>query len=410
MGRDPESLLSELERYLAQGDVAEIPNVRLKLWLLRDQIDDADTQARADRSIRRLEVLEHRMSCEPVDATRRAECADAFRETVEIGRAAVSKPAARTSRNANEGLYARCAGVERGYPGTGFRLTGINLEIHRGEITVVVGSNASGKSTLLKVLAGELRVDRGQITFPGVATSRPGRVPRGRIGFVRQEPEAWPGKFREHLELRVGHFGHHGLAGRLLVNDAMSLFRLNDVSNCSWPQLTGGMRVRCALAAAIAPQPEMVVLDEPLSSLDHVTRRDFLNELYVLANSPRRRIAIVLSTHHVAEVEPMADRLIVLDNGTVVFAGSSEDVVRQHEDTVIELDLDGAFDAFRQALEQDLGQSARGLRVDARKDLRRVQITLPSSVSRVDVLRVMAKHGFHPRGFRDLSRSVLKLS
>jgi NitT/TauT family transport system ATP-binding protein len=186
-------------------------------------------------------------------------------------------------------------------------LDGVDLTIEPGQIVALIGPNGSGKSTLLRVAAGLLRPDRGQATLDG----RPIDGPDARVGLVFQEPRllAWrttAANVAYPLELA----GVDPATRRARVAELLETVGLEAAAAQVPSQLSGGMRQRAALARTLALRPEVLLLDEPFSALDELTRERLNLEL--LALTARTPTTVLLVTHSVQEAIFLADRVVVL--------------------------------------------------------------------------------------------------
>jgi len=186
-------------------------------------------------------------------------------------------------------------------------LDGLSLEVARGEIVAVLGPNGSGKSTLLRVVDGLLRPDAGTVAVEG----RPVDGPDPAVGFVFQEPRLLP--WRSALD-NVGYpLELRGVGARERAERGGELLRAVGVqaaADLRPHELSGGMRQRVAVARALALEPSVLLLDEPFSALDALTRERFNLELLRLWE--RTRTTILLVTHSIPEALFVADRVVVL--------------------------------------------------------------------------------------------------
>ncbi|HEY2917298.1 MAG TPA: ABC transporter ATP-binding protein [Candidatus Limnocylindrales bacterium] len=189
-------------------------------------------------------------------------------------------------------------------------LADVELVVPGGQIVALIGPNGSGKSTLLRIVAGLIRPDRGEVRIDGAPITRPD----ARIGLVFQEPRLLPwrtvrGNVAYPLELAG--------APRSVIDDRVTelldLVGLDTSADVVPSRLSGGMRQRAALARGLALAPEVLLLDEPFSALDALTRDRFNLELLKLWN--RMRTTIVLVTHSIQEAILVADRVVVLSPG-----------------------------------------------------------------------------------------------
>ncbi|HEV8489002.1 MAG TPA: ABC transporter ATP-binding protein [Candidatus Limnocylindrales bacterium] len=186
-------------------------------------------------------------------------------------------------------------------------LDGVDLEIGPGEVVALIGPNGSGKSTLLRVVAGLLRPDRGTVELDG----RPITEPDPGIGLVFQEPRLLPWRSVASnvgypLELAGWPAGRR--AAR--VGELIGLVGLEGAAELRPRELSGGMRQRAAIARALALEPSVLLLDEPFSALDALTRERFNVELLDLW--ARTGTTILVVTHSIPEAVFLADRVTVL--------------------------------------------------------------------------------------------------
>jgi NitT/TauT family transport system ATP-binding protein len=186
-------------------------------------------------------------------------------------------------------------------------LDGISIDVADGEVVAIVGPNGSGKSTLLRLIAGLLPADAGTIVIGGTPVSEADP----RVGLVFQEPRLLP--WRSTLDNVAFPLELAGLAQAERRDRARGLIELVGLADfaAAYPrQLSGGMRQRAAIARALARDPSVLLLDEPFSALDALTRERFNAEL--LSVWQRTRTTIVLVTHSIAEAVFVADRVLVL--------------------------------------------------------------------------------------------------
>jgi molybdate transport system ATP-binding protein len=195
-----------------------------------------------------------------------------------------------------------------------------------GELLALVGPSGSGKTTILRVIAGlagcaEGRVEVGGEVWLDTASDVAVPVQRRRVGLVFQNYALFP-----HLSAldNVAVASSRGEAAAH-ARELLARVRLEAFAD-RWPaQLSGGQQQRVALARALAREPHVLLLDEPFSAVDQVVRHELYQELAQL----RRGLAIpiVLVTHDLQEAQRLADRMAVLDRGTVVATGTVDDVL-----------------------------------------------------------------------------------
>jgi NitT/TauT family transport system ATP-binding protein len=186
-------------------------------------------------------------------------------------------------------------------------LDGVDLAVGRGEVVALIGPNGSGKSTLLRVVAGLLPADRGRVTFQGGEISGPDP----RIGLVFQEPRLLPWRTAAaNVAYPLELAGMPAAERAARTESALHTVGLQDAAARIPSQLSGGMRQRAALARSLALEPELLLLDEPFSAVDELTRERLNLELLDIA--ARRRATVLVVTHSVQEAIFLADRVVVL--------------------------------------------------------------------------------------------------
>ena len=186
-------------------------------------------------------------------------------------------------------------------------LDGFSLAVERGEVVAIIGPNGCGKSTFLRVAAGLLQSESGTVSLD----DRPIVGPDPRVGLVFQEPRLLPwrsvaGNVTYPLELAS--WPSERRNERLMA--LLDLVGLTESASSRPSQLSGGMRQRAAIARALALEPEVLLLDEPFSALDALTRERFNLELLELWE--RTATTIVIVTHSIPEAILLADRVVVM--------------------------------------------------------------------------------------------------
>lgn len=195
-------------------------------------------------------------------------------------------------------------------------LDGLSLTVRQGELYGFLGRNGAGKTTTLRLLMGILRPHAGSIELLGSRVSRVPVTLKRRIGYVSQEPTFYPWMTARQLGRFVGSF--------YPTWDAVEfarLLRLLDVpEERRASELSGGTRSKLGLALALAPRPDLLLLDEPTAGLDPVARAEFNDQLVQLHRE--RGTTVFFSSHLVGEVERLADRVGIVQAGRTCFEGS----------------------------------------------------------------------------------------
>ena len=187
-------------------------------------------------------------------------------------------------------------------------LDGIDLTIDGGSIVALIGPNGSGKSTLLRVMAGLLAPDRGTVALDGDLIT----APEPRIGLVFQEPRLLPWRSAaDNITYPLELAGWSADRRTQRLEALTELVGLDPSVRSNRPaELSGGQRQRVALARALALEPGVLLLDEPFSALDALSRERF--DLELLRLWERAGSTIVLVTHSIAEAILVADRVVIL--------------------------------------------------------------------------------------------------
>lgn len=207
----------------------------------------------------------------------------------------------------------------------------LTTEIPTGEITAIVGANASGKSTLLRALARLLRPSEGAVYLDGADISRlPTRSVAARLGLLPQSPRVPDGVLVEDL-VRRGRYPHQRLFDQWsktdgqAVNRALKLTGLVELCNRPVDELSGGQRQRAWIAMALAQDAPMMLLDEPTTFLDIAHQVEMLDLLARLNQADNRTVVMVL--HDLNQACRYASHIIALANGRIEAAGPPAEVV-----------------------------------------------------------------------------------
>lgn len=197
----------------------------------------------------------------------------------------------------------------------------VSLEIGAREFIVVVGMSGVGKSSLLRVIAGLMEADEGRVEID--VERRAGSRP---YGFVFQEPRLFPWRtVGRNVALGLEGLDVPGEEADRRVTEALRLVGLREYANRYPRQLSGGQKQRVGIARALAVEPTLLLMDEPFSSLDAVTRKTLQEELLRIWHSTRTSVLFV--THDVDEAVYLADRVVLL-------AGSPARIVEHYPVTV----------------------------------------------------------------------------
>ncbi|GGL30207.1 ABC transporter ATP-binding protein [Planomonospora parontospora] len=197
------------------------------------------------------------------------------------------------------------------------------IDIPAGHVVGLVGPNGAGKTTLLKLAGGQLEPTAGDITVLG---GRPGGTPAqlARVGFVAQDTPVYAGlTVADHL--RLGERLNPRWDGAV-ARERIARLGLDPAQRVG--RLSGGQRAQLALTLGLAKRPELLILDEPVASLDPLARREFLQGL--MEAVAEHELSVVLSSHLVSDLERICDYLIVLVDSRVQVAGETDRLLATH--------------------------------------------------------------------------------
>ena len=204
-------------------------------------------------------------------------------------------------------------------------LNGLNMEVKKGELFGFVGPNGAGKTTTIKIMAGLLRADSGQVWIEGIDALKEADQLKDKIGYV-------PDFFGIYNNLKVMEYmefyaSTYGLVGQEIKEYCMSLMDkvgLIEKSEVYVDELSRGMQQRLCLARAMIHNPDILILDEPASGLDPRSRFELKRILTELCANGK---TVIISSHILAELSEMCNSIGIIKNGTMIQQGSIEEIV-----------------------------------------------------------------------------------
>jgi ABC-2 type transport system ATP-binding protein len=211
------------------------------------------------------------------------------------------------------------SGVGKSWPG--FALRDVSFRVPPGHITGLVGPNGAGKTTLVRIVLDLVRADTGRVRVFGCDHRAAGPVVRSRIGFVHDRPICYGHLPVERLGALVASF--YPTWDEETFRRTVREFEVPPRRKVS--ALSRGMKVKLGLALALSHRAELLVLDEPTTGLDPVFRRELLHRLSGLITDGRT--AVLFSTQILSDLERIADFVVFLRRGTVLYEGVKDDLV-----------------------------------------------------------------------------------
>ena len=253
---------------------------------------------------------------------------------------AIPRPASGRSAIVIENLTKR-------YPGGVLALDALTMTVPAGSVFGLLGPNGAGKTTTLRLLAGLTRATAGRAVLGGVEVAPRALDARRGLGYLEQDPRAYGWMTgREQVRL-LGRL--HGLDGRGLeraVDEALARVDMTAVADRKASSYSGGMRQRLGIAGALVHRPSVAILDEPVSSLDPEGRRDVLNLIAGL----RGELTVLFSTHVLADVERICDRVGILAHGRLVVEGPLAELLDRYALPVYRVEAEPGQGAALEAL------------------------------------------------------------
>jgi len=208
--------------------------------------------------------------------------------------------------------------------GSALALDGITLRVEPGQLVGVLGPNGAGKTTLLHLVMGLAKQTTGTVEVLGLAPRDQASSLLPRLGFVAQDHPLYRG-------LTVADTLNLGRHLNPTWDDTVAFARVEQLGlklTQKVGSLSGGQKAQVALTLAVAKQPELLVLDEPVASLDPLARREFLNA--VLEAAVESGVTVILSSHIVSELERVCDHLVTLADGRPQLVGEIREIVASH--------------------------------------------------------------------------------
>jgi ABC-2 type transport system ATP-binding protein len=230
-------------------------------------------------------------------------------------------------------------------------LEGLDLDVPAGTIFGLLGPNGAGKTTAIRLLTGLARPTAGTATVAGIPIGSAGDALHRRIGYLDQDPRFYAWMSGRELLRFVG--GLHGLAGpdlRARVDEMLAVVGLTDAAGRAIGGYSGGMRQRLGIGQALLARPAVLFLDEPVSSVDPEGRRDILE----IVERMRGATTVFLSTHILADVERVCDRVAILDFGRLVVEAAIGELLERYAQPIYTIEPEpgqaGALDRLADAL------------------------------------------------------------
>jgi lipooligosaccharide transport system ATP-binding protein len=224
----------------------------------------------------------------------------------------------------------------------------IDFDLQRGEAFGFLGPNGAGKTSTMRMIGCVSPVTDGTLRVFGLDPDRDGVEIRGRLGVVPQEDSLdLELTVRENIIVYGRYFGLPRSVLKKRTDELLAFVELTERANDRVEPLSGGMKRRLTIARSLVNEPEVILLDEPTTGLDPQARHVVWDRLYRLK---KQGVTLLLTTHYMDEAEQLCDRLVVMDKGKIVAAGSPRELIKRYSTReVVELrfeDDDGRPEDF----------------------------------------------------------------
>lgn len=284
-----------------------------------------------------------------------------------------------------------------------FKLHPISFELKLGQITGVVGENGNGKTTLLRIVSGQLSTDTGNIEFPALGNfSNNWYEAKNKFAFIPQRIPKWHGTLLENLLFFATIHNITGEQNLKQIDYILFRLGLDKFRDLTWSQISSGYRMRFELAKMLLWRPHLLILDEPLANLDINAQQLFLQDLRFFAQSQSNPISIILSSQQLHEIERIADNIIFIRQGKTIYNGKQIDFGIDR--AVNNYEVAGNFTL--QQLQNCLTES-NGYKIEDAGTA--FIISCAIDVKWFDVLSIIQKNGLELNYYRDISQSTRQL-
>ena len=219
-------------------------------------------------------------------------------------------------------------------------LDGLDLQVEPGSVFGFLGPNGAGKTTTIRILAGLARADAGQAWIDGLEVMADRRRVAGRIGYLPQDPAFYPWMTAREFVDHVGRvFGLPAKERLARTDELLHLVGLIEAADRRAGGFSGGMGQRLGIAQALVNRPPVLLLDEPVSGLDPVGRRELLE----LIDQLRGQCTVFMSTHILADVERVCDTVAIIDQGRLLAIAPQQELVGRYAVPALEVEVGSDF-------------------------------------------------------------------
>ncbi len=302
---------------------------------------------------------------------------------------------------ANKDVLVSTKDLVKSYGVGRFALGPIEMELKQGEILGLVGENGNGKTTLLRLLCGELYATQGNLKYHFDYGDNYDL--RTQLVYIPQRTETWYGSMFENLQFTATTYGYKPEENQLIVELIIARLGLRKFRNHDWKSLSSGYKMRFELARMLLRKPKILLIDEPLANLDILAQQTVLEDFKAIAKSPFRPVGIVLSSQQLYEVEKTSDQVIFLKNGAQKNLHNT--ILSDVEDEKLENYLIIEFES--EWTQKELGDLfSKSEMVALQFNGGTYIVTFPEKMSIYDFLKIIAENQVPLLYFRNISNST----
>jgi len=215
----------------------------------------------------------------------------------------------------------------------------VSFTLNNNSCIALIGPNGAGKTTILRMLTGLLNKSNGEITFHTQKTNDT----RSLIGYLPQHPVFYSWMTGEEFLTYSGRLAHlHKKEAEERTDELLQKVGISDAKHKRISTYSGGMKQRLGIAQALIHRPPLIMLDEPVSALDPIGRREVLT----LMEQLKKETTILFSTHILSDADEVSDELLLLHNGQLVESGSIKQLRKKYQTEKIELQFDGKLENY----------------------------------------------------------------
>lgn len=237
-----------------------------------------------------------------------------------------------------EKILIRTEQVEKAYQRRNFKLHPISFDLRSREVVGLVGENGNGKTTLLRLIAGELKATGGKINYDFSKDALFSFELKSELVYVPQRIEELYGNLMNNLQFTLSSYQIKGEENLLLAQVMLARLGLWEYKDLEWRQLSSGYKMRFELARTLLRRPKVLLLDEPLANLDIMAQQIILEDLKYLSQSIRNPFGVILSSQQLYEVEKVSTEVIFLEQGKVKY--QADKAIESLNYTIVELDVE----------------------------------------------------------------------